>query len=133
MSLDTTLKKLFDVIRDEAKQNATFRDRLEQLLGTAHLSSQISAVPSTIKSATQRRGNRRAPALVDPIADGDGGEVHVRERLAPLTLEQLRDVVADFRMDPTKLVMKWKDRQRVIDHIVSTAVGRRQKGDAFRG
>ena len=40
--------------------------------------------------------------------------------------------MADYRMDPSKLAMKWKDRERVIDHIVATAVERGQKGDAFR-
>jgi hypothetical protein len=71
-------------------------------------------------------------ALVDPIAEADGGEANLREKLTGLTLEQLRDVIADFRMDQSKLVMKWKDRERVINHIISAALTRRQKGDAFR-
>jgi hypothetical protein len=51
---------------------------------------------------------------------------------ASLDLEQLRDVVAEYRMDPNKLVMKWKDRERVIEHIATTAASRGRKGDAFR-
>jgi len=35
-------------------------------------------------------------------------------------------------MDPGKLVMKWKDRDRVIDRIVEIAGRRATKGDAFR-
>jgi hypothetical protein len=79
-----------------------------------------------------KRGNRRTPALFDPIGEGELGEARLREKLGGLDLEQLRDVVADFRMDPNKLVMKWKDREKVIDHIVLTSMTRRQKGDAFR-
>ncbi|WP_162527293.1 hypothetical protein [Sphingomonas solaris] len=46
--------------------------------------------------------------------------------------EQLLDIVAEFGMDPGKLVMKWKDRDRVADRIVETAIARATKGDAFR-
>jgi hypothetical protein len=74
----------------------------------------------------------RATALIDPIREIEHGEHHLRDRLAPLDLEQLRDVVAEYRMDPNKLVMKWKDRERVIDHILSTSISRGRKGDAFR-
>jgi hypothetical protein len=145
MSLDNTLKALFDLIRDEAKRSAEFRNRLETLLD-AKGQSRRSATPITPAAQTSakqsstggavpqgnKRGNRRPPALVDPIAESDRGEEYLRGKLAALTLEQLRDVIADFRMDPSKLVMKWKDRDRVIDHIVTTALNRRQKGDAFR-
>src|SRR5262249_40895852 len=79
-----------------------------------------------------KRGNRRHPSVVDPTAEINRGEAHLRDLLAPLDLEQLRDVVADHRMDPNKLVLKWKDRNRVIDHILETAAARTKKGDAFR-
>jgi hypothetical protein len=80
-----------------------------------------------------KRGNRRTPATVDPVAEIQKGEQCLRDLLAPLDLEQLRDVVAEYRMDPNKLVMKWHDRARVVDHIVETAAVRNKKGDAFRG
>jgi hypothetical protein len=43
----------------------------------------------------------------------------------------LRDVVADYGMDPGKLVMKWRDADRIVDRIVEVARGRAQKGSAF--
>ena len=49
-----------------------------------------------------------------------------------LTLDQLRDIVAQYGMDPSKLVMKWKDPERVMDQIVELALTRSIKGDAFR-
>jgi hypothetical protein len=49
-----------------------------------------------------------------------------------LSLEQLRDIVAEFGMDPGKLVLKWKSPQKVIDRIVEISMPRAQKGDAFR-
>jgi hypothetical protein len=53
-------------------------------------------------------------------------------RLAGLDLEQLRDVVAHYGMDPRRLVMKWKNSDRVVTHIVETVQTRSRKGDAFR-
>jgi len=47
-------------------------------------------------------------------------------------LEQLKDIVADYGMDPGKLVMKWKSSDKVIDRIVEISLARAQKGDAFR-
>jgi hypothetical protein len=35
-------------------------------------------------------------------------------------------------MDPRRLVMRWKDVERVQAHIVATTVQRSRKGDAFR-
>jgi hypothetical protein len=132
MSLDTTLKALFDLIRDEAKRNADFRDRLQSALETQGLPRRSTPSLSAGEPSDKKRGNRRPPALFDPIAESNHGETHLREKLASLSLEQLRDIIADFRMDPSKLVMKWKGPERVVEHIVTTALNRRQKGDAFR-
>lgn len=142
-NLDRRLKKIFDLIRDEARQNPAFAERLSVALGSIKapersgasvLRVQRDVEPGPSSSSSEpKRGNRRAPALLDPIATIKGGdEARLRDGLEPLNLEQLRDVVAEYRMDPNKLVMKWKDRERVIEHIVVTAVSRERKGDAFR-
>lgn len=80
-----------------------------------------------------KRTGRRAPASLDPFKVlADSGEVDLMARLADLELEELRDIVAQFGMDPRRLVMKWKDAQRVREHIASTTAQRSRKGDAFR-
>jgi hypothetical protein len=56
----------------------------------------------------------------------------LRARLAGLSIEQLRDIVAEHGMDPGKLVIKWKSADRIIDGIVEMSMARAQKGDAFR-
>jgi hypothetical protein len=131
MSVDKILRSLADLILDESKRNPEFRSRLEKLFDEP-VSRQRSAPSAPADTSTQKRGNRRAMSLVDPIAESGRGEANLREKLVPLTLEQLLDVVADFRMDASKLVMKWKDRERIINHIVETALSRGQKGDVFR-
>ena len=146
MALDQKLEALFELIREEANRNADFRARLEHLFDDLALASPRAPAGAAKEvyrgkggragvmagAPGPKRGNRRPPAVVDPIAESAHGEEHLRKKLDPLSLEQLRDVIADFRMDPSKLVMKWKDRVRIIDHILATAVVRREKGDVFR-
>jgi len=56
----------------------------------------------------------------------------LRERLATLSLDQLRDIVAEYRVEPYTLAMKWKTPSRLIDLIADTIEQRSRKGEAFR-
>jgi hypothetical protein len=51
--------------------------------------------------------------------------------LGELTLEQLKDIVADYGMDPGKLVLKWKTPDRIIGRIIEVSIGRAKKGQGF--
>ena len=141
MNTDRRLKELLNIILDEVRQNPAFAARVTAALGdavgsqrgkTRERAEKSQSLEGTAATRELKRGNRRASALVDPIREIEHGEHHLRDRLAALDLEQLRDVVAEYRMDPNKLVMKWKDRERVVDHILSTSISRGRKGDAFR-
>ena len=134
------LKALMDVVISEMRANPAFAERVGAVLDPAPSEpaaqkareSRPRAPRPPAAEGAAKRGNRRAASLVDPLTVIQSGQQQLRNQLAPLDLEQLRDVMADYRMDPSKLAMKWKDRERVIDHIVATAVERGQKGDAFR-
>ena len=133
----TLRKKLNALVREvlaEADANADFRDRLSAALGTD------AKAPGKTRGDGEQAGNpprkrasnRRTPASVDPVQLAREGEPVLREALAKLDIEQLRDVVADYGMDPGKLVMKWRDADRIVERIVEVARGRAQKGSAFR-
>lgn len=79
----------------------------------------------------RRTGRRDAPVL-DPLEIYREEPDALRERLGELDLEQLRDVVAYYGMDPRRLVMKWKTPERVAAHIMDTVEARSRKGDVFR-
>ena len=133
MTLKRTLGALVNVIFDEAARNPEFGGRIEAALGIAKPALSPAAKPSTTKPQNEKRkGGRRAAAVLDPIDLARHGEGELRDKLGALDLEKLLDVVAQYGMDPGKLVMKWKDRERVIDRIVEVALGRATKGDAFR-
>jgi hypothetical protein len=96
-------------------------DKVARLLGPA----------KPARKRPRRTGRRDKPAL-DPFEVFRDDPDALGSRLAELDLEQLRDVVAFYGMDPRRLVMKWKTQERVIAHIVETVQTRSRKGDAFR-
>ena len=135
MSIKKLLNALFREIAQEANANPAFRARLEAVLVPGSKSRTTKPRDQAREPHTpqpKRPSNRRPPALIDPVHLAREGEDVLRAELAKLDLEQLRDVVADYGMDPGKLVLKWRDAERVIERIVEVARGRAQKGSAFR-
>ena len=55
----------------------------------------------------------------------------LRSRLSILTIDQLKNIVAEHGIDTTKLAMKWRTPERLVALIVSTVRGRLAKGTAF--
>jgi hypothetical protein len=97
------------------------------------LATRIEKLLGPTKRTPGGRGHRRALPVLDPFEVYRGAPESLAGRLAGLDLEQLRDIIAQHGMDPRRLVMKWKDSERVIAHIVETVDARSRKGDAFRG
>jgi hypothetical protein len=129
VNLRQTINAIAKAVADEAEQNGRLRERLEAILGTEAPKRPASADG---EGDVRRKGGRRAAAALDPVEVVRQGEDELRSQLARLDLEELRDLVAQYGMDPGKLVMKWKDSARVIDRIVELASARARKGEAFR-
>jgi hypothetical protein len=125
MNIKKSLKAFMAVITGEADRNPEFAQKLAMALGFDNSEGEA-------KRSAKRRGRRRTPAVLDPVALYSEGEGMLREKLGALNIEQLKDIVAECGMDPGKLVMKWKTEQRVINHIVEVAGTRAKKGEAFR-
>ena len=128
MRIRRKLLALARTVADEAERNPEFAAKLETELGLAMGPPDGEGT----KGGARRRG-RRASAAFDPVATLRAeGEEGLRSRLSRLDLEKLRDMVAQYGMDPGKLVMKWKNKDRVVDRIMEMSASRAQKGDAFR-
>jgi hypothetical protein len=134
MNIRKFLTALVREIADEAEQNPSFRERIEQALGVAPLGADVAHAPRTASKTEEpkRPSNRRAPAVLDPVQLARQGEGVLRNALGELNIEQLRDVVADYGMDTGKLVIKWRTPDRIIDRIVEVSRQRALKGSAFR-
>ncbi len=126
MKLRAKLTAFAKAVAEAAEHDPQLAARLEELFGVAQ------PKPKKPKPVPGRPRNRRPAAILDPVEVIKEGESVLRGRLEALSLEQLKDIVADYGMDPGKLVMKWKDPTRVIERIVEMSLVRSQKGDAFR-
>ncbi len=113
----TKLEAVFREVVAEARRNADFAARLDQALAT---------------SSSQRASRRRAPGRLDPFDVLASGEDTLRLRLAELSVEDLKDIVAEHGMDHARLAMKWRRPERLINLIVDETKARLAKGDAFR-
>src|ERR1700677_1006381 len=122
MTLNKKLKRLFSEILKEVDTNPEFAERVSKALGD-----------STDAVEPSGRSNRREAAVLDLYEAHKAGETALRDRLTALDLEQLRDIVAQYGMDHRKLAMKWKNKSRVLDHIIATLLQRLQHGRVFRG
>lgn len=119
------LKKIFDIVLTEARDNPDFLHLLD-----AAMNEEATRGPA--KEATEPpRGRRRTQAALNPYDDYEIGEQHLRERLDELSVEQLKDIVAEHGMDTMQLAMKWKSHERLKTLIAATVATRSRKGNAF--
>ena len=92
------------------------------------------ALRRAIDGAIPKKRSRRQPAAIDVFAAyAENGEPELRNALAPLTVEQLKDVIAQHRMDRSQLAMKWRTPERLTELIVAQTISRAHKGEAFMG
>jgi hypothetical protein len=131
MNIADRLQALFREIASEIEANPSFAHRLKAVLEDDSAPVQVKGQSTALPS--KRRPHRRTPGVLDPFAIyAEGNEPALRTRLEDLELERLKDIVAEYSMDPAKLAMKWRTKGRLIDLIVNTIRERDRKGDAFR-
>ncbi len=126
--LTTRLLRLTAVIAKEAAARPSFAKAL--------LSAMSPLMNKEVRGDTgpsERAGGRRTAPVFDPfvIHQQDGPEV-LRQRLGELSVDQLKDIIAEHGMDRDKLAMKWKTPDRLIERITTTVNSRAQKGDVFK-
>ncbi|MGI1847616.1 MULTISPECIES: hypothetical protein [Rhodococcus] len=126
----TALVRLVQVIADKAARTPRFAHALASALTAP--GEAPSPAPAPRKAPAARRGTR-APGPFDPFAAfRDGGEAGLRAKLAPLDVEQLKDIVAEHAMDYDRLAMRWRTPKKLQDRIVERVKALTTKGDAFR-
>jgi hypothetical protein len=88
-------------------------------------------VRAALKGVAARPRRRAAPTVDADGVYAAGGEQALRAALAPLSVEELKDIIADSGMDRAKLAMKWKTADRLIEFIIEVTIRRAHKGEVF--
>src|SRR6516164_5109556 len=117
MSLQQYLQALFAVVMDEASRNPEFASRLEKALNLGADAEKKPLRADDYRANALRRANKRAPAVLDPVAVYREASESLKPRLALLDIEQIHDIVSQYRMDPGGLARKWKTKERLIDLV----------------
>jgi len=123
--MKTTLAKIFDEVLHEIETNPALRARIERHLSTPN--DKGGASPNSSKPK-----NKRGTPVLDPYIEIKQGELFLKQKLTQLSLDQLKDIVSGYALDSSRLVLKWKDQERLVDFIITTVRSRIEKGDAFR-
>ena len=121
----SVLRRLFEEIIAEAERRPEFGHRLATIFSDPSHSSGTAPLK-------RKRRNRRAPGVLDPFELFAEGEQRLRRALEDLKIDQLKDIVSEHAMDSSKLALKWRSPERLVDLIVSTVRARIEKGDAFK-
>ena len=83
-------------------------------------------------SRPRRRGPGLQPAL-DPFVAHRELPEELRAALDALEIEQLKDIVTVYALDPAKLALKWKTKTRLVDFICQVVEQRNERGRVFGG
>ncbi|WP_449444032.1 hypothetical protein [Ureibacillus acetophenoni] len=152
MKTKIQLTQLLEVILHEMDSNKEFAEKIRGIFNADEQSDQISGDwnrtedrglstedaannENTATSSTipKKRSRKRNAALFNPetILEEQGESV-LLESLNQLEVDQLKDIVSEFGMDPGKRVMRLRKKEKFISHIVDVVNHRVQKGKAFR-
>lgn len=125
-NLKKNIKALYELIIDEAEKNEDFAYALSNILCCENSGNTTKNTDSK-----KRSSSRRDKAVLDPIRLAEEEKL-TTSVLESLSEKELKDIIADYGMDSSKLAMKWKDKGRLIQLILDTSLRRASKGDAFR-
>lgn len=111
---------LFKAIVDEMYENKEFARRIEDIFD------------NDTEQLPRKKSVRRNKAIIDPIEIyRKSNKQNLEVELAKLDIEQLKDIVAEYGMDSQKLIMKWKQKEKIENKIVEITQSRAEKGTAF--
>ena len=122
MNINALLNSLFREISNEIHTNSGFRERI------------VQTIDKHIGAADKKKvqSHRRKPGPFDPMLLYRAQPETLKSRLEGVSIDELKDIIAEHSMDRIKLAMKWKSKDRLIDLIITTVHSRSQKGDVFR-
>ncbi|EPO5341455.1 hypothetical protein ACUB1R_001588 [Klebsiella oxytoca] len=120
MSIQKKMTLLFKAIVDEMYENKEFARRIEDIFG------------NDTELSPRKKSVRRNKAIIDPIEIyRQSNKQNLEVELSKLDIEQLKDIVAEYGMDSQKLIMKWKQKEKIENKIVEITQSRAEKGTAF--
>jgi hypothetical protein len=119
----TKLYQLAKIISEKAEEDKEFAEKIQAVFSTAEPRGKRTA-KKTVK---------RNPPTINPFQVlSSGGKSQLLASLMSLTIEELRDVAFHYELGARNVVLKWKNKERLVEFIGDLTEQRAEKGDAFR-
>ncbi|MEY1674260.1 hypothetical protein AB4Z55_08740 [Gordonia sp. ABKF26] len=124
-------------IVDEADRSSRFAaaltDVIDGLRPIDGAPTVAAAPPPRKRTATPRKRVARQPGAFDPfVVYRDVGEHELSVRLGQLSIEQLRDIIADQELDTRKETGRKRKAEVLVAWIVERVEASENKGSVFR-
>ncbi|WP_020112790.1 hypothetical protein [Rhodococcus sp. 114MFTsu3.1] len=139
-SAASLLTKLFQVVADEAARTPRFAKALVDAVGAVAVVGQDGVALEPVRPATPpkkraapRKTVARKAGEFDPfqVFDSDGVD-GLRSRLIPLSIDQLRDIIAEQEMDPHREAARKRKQEVLVDWTIEAVKSLSSKGSVFR-
>lgn len=122
--LTRILRKLLELVEEEATRNPAFAARLETI--TADLPAKQG------KKAPKQKAVVQSPAPPDAIAAlQEKGEEEFRFWLRSLDMATLKSIIKTNGFDPAKASSRWTEPDKFVALIAEQSVARLKRGSAF--
>jgi hypothetical protein len=97
-----------------------------------HLLDDLDLALGDLPKKVKGRSKRESTQIPDVFTIfSQGGEEALRAILDPLELPVLKKVVSQHGLDPSKLAVKWQNKERLIQLVVDRVFSRSEKGKTF--
>jgi hypothetical protein len=116
------LRRLADLIADEAERNPDFAAQLQEVVAPA----------VKVRDGQPRKSQAQLPAEHPFEVYRARGEEGLKSWLESLDITALKAVVRQHRLDPSRLSDKWKTKERFVTLILERVPARLKQGDVFR-
>ena len=105
----TALHSVLDAVVDEAENNEDFAGKLERAV-TGNSSSPVK----------KRKVHRRQKPVLNPLDMIE--DMHALDaKLHTLSVDQLKDIVSVYSMDPSRRALQWRKPERLIALILDVS------------
>ena len=115
------LRAVFKAVTDEAAQNEEFAAKLAKAIGL-----------DDGKKAKPAAKSKRNPAVLNPVKMIAEDAAALEQRLTELSDAELKDIIAEYALDPARVSGRWRNKERLVAFIMDMAHKWAVKGDVFR-
>lgn len=127
MDMEKLLKAFYEVIIDEVNRNEEFSNKLKKIL-----LENVKIEKNKSKTKGKKRVLLEKDVLINPYDILIEGKEVLENKLREVELQDLKNIVEYYSMDPSKSFKRWRKKERLIDLILEVSTLRVNKGNAFR-